>query len=58
MEFYINLKVNFRGAARSFLLSGPESRAWEAVEATVSPAEPELEQSQNHNQNLQHHNQN
>ncbi|XP_022542100.2 next to BRCA1 gene 1 protein [Astyanax mexicanus] len=35
MDFYINLKVNFRGNTKSFLLSGSETKSWETVEATV-----------------------
>lgn len=36
MDFYINLKVNFRGNAKSFLLSGSETKSWESMEAMVS----------------------
>ncbi|XP_016124514.1 next to BRCA1 gene 1 protein-like isoform X3 [Sinocyclocheilus grahami] len=36
MDFYISLKVNFRGNAKSFLLSGSETKSWESMEATVS----------------------
>ncbi|XP_051988365.1 next to BRCA1 gene 1 protein [Xyrauchen texanus] len=35
MDFYINLKVNFRGNAKSFLLSGTETKSWESMEAMV-----------------------
>ncbi|KAM9457114.1 next to BRCA1 gene 1 protein isoform 3-T3 [Clarias gariepinus] len=35
MELYINLKVNFRGNTKSFLLSGSETKSWESMEATV-----------------------
>ncbi|KAI5097071.1 next to BRCA1protein 1 protein isoform X2, partial [Silurus meridionalis] len=35
MELYINLKVNFRGNTKSFLLSGSEHKSWESMEATV-----------------------
>ncbi|KAL0992920.1 hypothetical protein UPYG_G00100960 [Umbra pygmaea] len=35
MEFYINLKVNFRGNAKNFLLSGSETKSWESMEAMV-----------------------
>uniref|UniRef100_A0A3P8VY75 NBR1 autophagy cargo receptor b n=1 Tax=Cynoglossus semilaevis TaxID=244447 RepID=A0A3P8VY75_CYNSE len=35
MDFYINLKVNFRGNSKNFLLSGSETKSWESVEATV-----------------------
>ncbi|XP_066498175.1 next to BRCA1 gene 1 protein [Hoplias malabaricus] len=35
MDLYINLKVNFRGNTKSFLLSGSETKSWETVEATV-----------------------
>ncbi|XP_042579508.1 next to BRCA1 gene 1 protein-like isoform X1 [Cyprinus carpio] len=35
MDFYINLKVNFRGNAKSFLLSGSETKSWESMEAMV-----------------------
>lgn len=35
MELYINLKVNFRGNTKSFLLSGSEIKSWECMEATV-----------------------
>lgn len=36
MDFYISLKVNFRGNAKSFLLSGSETKSWESMEAMVS----------------------
>ena len=36
MDFYINLKVNFRGNAKNFLLSGSETKSWESMEAMVS----------------------
>ncbi|XP_040918141.1 next to BRCA1 gene 1 protein isoform X2 [Toxotes jaculatrix] len=35
MDFYINLKVNFRGNSKNFLLSGSETRSWESMEAMV-----------------------
>ncbi|XP_047656920.1 next to BRCA1 gene 1 protein isoform X2 [Tachysurus fulvidraco] len=35
MDTYINLKVNFRGNTKSFLLSGSETKSWESMEATV-----------------------
>ncbi|XP_056609430.1 next to BRCA1 gene 1 protein isoform X2 [Triplophysa dalaica] len=35
MDFYINVKVNFRGNAKSFLLSGSETKSWESMEAMV-----------------------
>ncbi|XP_072224393.1 next to BRCA1 gene 1 protein isoform X1 [Leuresthes tenuis] len=35
MDFHINLKVNFRGNFKNFLLSGSETRSWEAMEAMV-----------------------
>ncbi|KAL2101487.1 hypothetical protein ACEWY4_003248 [Coilia grayii] len=35
MDFYINLKVNFRGTAKNFLLSGSETKSWESMEAMV-----------------------
>ncbi|KAK3553301.1 hypothetical protein QTP86_033111 [Hemibagrus guttatus] len=35
MDLYINLKVNFRGNTKSFLLSGSETKSWESMEATV-----------------------
>ncbi|XP_014059364.2 next to BRCA1 gene 1 protein isoform X1 [Salmo salar] len=35
MDFYINLKVNFRGNAKNFLLSGSETKSWESMEAMV-----------------------
>ncbi|XP_026871493.2 next to BRCA1 gene 1 protein isoform X2 [Electrophorus electricus] len=35
MDFYISLKVNFRGNAKSFLLSGSETKSWESMEAMV-----------------------
>ncbi|XP_030265247.1 next to BRCA1 gene 1 protein isoform X1 [Sparus aurata] len=35
MEFYINLKVNFRGNSKNFLLSGSETKSWESMEAMV-----------------------
>ncbi|XP_072298445.1 next to BRCA1 gene 1 protein [Eucyclogobius newberryi] len=35
MELYINLKVNFRGNSKSFLLSGSETRSWESLEAMM-----------------------
>ncbi|XP_034045620.1 next to BRCA1 gene 1 protein-like isoform X2 [Thalassophryne amazonica] len=35
MDVYINLKVNFRGSSKNFLLSGSETRSWDSVEATV-----------------------
>ena len=36
MDFYINLKVNFRGNSKNFLLSGSETKSWESMEAMVS----------------------
>ncbi|XP_073713332.1 next to BRCA1 gene 1 protein [Misgurnus anguillicaudatus] len=38
MDFYISLKVNFRGNAKSFLLSGSETKSWESMEAMVKKA--------------------
>ncbi|XP_030195966.1 next to BRCA1 gene 1 protein isoform X2 [Gadus morhua] len=35
MDFYINLKVNFRGNAKNFLLSGSDTKSWETMEAMV-----------------------
>ncbi|XP_022620644.1 next to BRCA1 gene 1 protein-like isoform X6 [Seriola dumerili] len=35
MDFYINLKVNFRGNSKNFLLSGTETKSWESMEAMV-----------------------
>lgn len=35
MELYINLKVNFRGNSKSFLLSGSETKSWESMEAMM-----------------------
>ncbi|XP_030638842.1 next to BRCA1 gene 1 protein [Chanos chanos] len=35
MDFYINLKVNFRGNVKTFLLSGSETKTWESLEAMV-----------------------
>ncbi|XP_076015547.1 next to BRCA1 gene 1 protein [Genypterus blacodes] len=35
MEVFINLKVNFRGNSKNFLLSGSETRSWESMEAMV-----------------------
>ncbi|XP_073350031.1 next to BRCA1 gene 1 protein isoform X2 [Pagrus major] len=35
MDFYINLKVNFRGNSKNFLLSGSETKSWESMEAMV-----------------------
>lgn len=35
MELYINLKVNFRGNSKSFLLSGSETKSWESLEAMM-----------------------
>ncbi|XP_076852137.1 next to BRCA1 gene 1 protein [Brachyhypopomus gauderio] len=35
MDFYINLKVNFRGNTKSFLLSGSETKSWESMDAMV-----------------------
>ncbi|XP_062263381.1 next to BRCA1 gene 1 protein-like isoform X2 [Platichthys flesus] len=35
MDFYINLKVNFRGNSKNFLLSGSETKNWESMEAMV-----------------------
>lgn len=37
MDFYINLKVNFRGNSKNVLLSGSETKSWESMEAMVSP---------------------
>ncbi|CAF92011.1 unnamed protein product [Tetraodon nigroviridis] len=36
MDFYINLRVNFRGNSKNFLLSGSETKSWESMEAMVS----------------------
>ncbi|XP_077591497.1 next to BRCA1 gene 1 protein isoform X3 [Stigmatopora nigra] len=36
MDFYINLKVNFRGNSKNFLLSGSETKSWDSMEAMVS----------------------
>ncbi|XP_028311595.1 next to BRCA1 gene 1 protein isoform X2 [Gouania willdenowi] len=38
MDFYINLKVNFRGNSKNFLLSGGETKSWESMEAMVKRA--------------------
>uniref|UniRef100_A0A665TXT6 Next to BRCA1 gene 1 protein-like n=1 Tax=Echeneis naucrates TaxID=173247 RepID=A0A665TXT6_ECHNA len=35
MDFYINLKVNFRGNSKNYLLSGTETKNWESMEAMV-----------------------
>ncbi|XP_041857066.1 next to BRCA1 gene 1 protein [Melanotaenia boesemani] len=35
MDFHINLKVNFRGNCKNFLLSGSETKSWESMEAMV-----------------------
>ncbi|KAM9393692.1 next to BRCA1 gene 1 protein isoform 1-T1 [Pholidichthys leucotaenia] len=35
MDFYINVKVNFRGNSKNFLLSGSETKSWEFMEAMV-----------------------
>ncbi|XP_029996565.1 next to BRCA1 gene 1 protein isoform X2 [Sphaeramia orbicularis] len=35
MDFYINLKVNFRGNSKNFLLSGSETKSWESMEAMM-----------------------
>ncbi|XP_028456417.1 next to BRCA1 gene 1 protein isoform X3 [Perca flavescens] len=35
MDFYINVKVNFRGNSKNFLLSGSETKSWESMEAMV-----------------------
>lgn len=35
MDFYINLRVNFRGNSKNFLLSGSETKSWESMEAMV-----------------------
>ncbi|XP_034751130.1 next to BRCA1 gene 1 protein isoform X2 [Etheostoma cragini] len=35
MDFYINLKVNFRGNSKNFLLSGSETKSWDSMEAMV-----------------------
>uniref|UniRef100_A0A3Q3KYY3 NBR1 autophagy cargo receptor b n=1 Tax=Mastacembelus armatus TaxID=205130 RepID=A0A3Q3KYY3_9TELE len=35
MDFYINLKVNFRGNSKNVLLSGSETKSWESMEAMV-----------------------
>lgn len=40
MEFYINLKVNFRGNSKNFLLSGSETKSWESMEAMVRMTRP------------------
>ena len=40
MDFHINLKVNFRGNYKNFLLSGSETRSWEAMEAMVRRHQP------------------
>ncbi|XP_077474877.1 next to BRCA1 gene 1 protein isoform X5 [Stigmatopora argus] len=37
MDFYINLKVNFRGNSKNFLLSGSETKSWDSMEAMVRP---------------------
>lgn len=44
MEFYINLKVNFRGNSKNFLLSGSETKSWESMEAMVRMTRPVLRQ--------------
>lgn len=38
MDFYINLRVNFRGNSKNFLLSGSETKSWESMEAMVREA--------------------
>ncbi|XP_057716715.1 next to BRCA1 gene 1 protein isoform X2 [Corythoichthys intestinalis] len=35
MDFCINLKVNFRGNSKNFLLSGSETKSWDSMEAMV-----------------------
>nr|XP_020479140.1 next to BRCA1 gene 1 protein-like [Monopterus albus] len=35
MDFYINLKVNFRGNSKNVLVSGSETKSWESMEAMV-----------------------
>ncbi|XP_019714196.1 next to BRCA1 gene 1 protein isoform X1 [Hippocampus comes] len=35
MDFCINVKVNFRGNSRNFLLSGSETKSWDSMEAMV-----------------------
>ncbi|XP_026209517.1 next to BRCA1 gene 1 protein [Anabas testudineus] len=35
MDFYINLKLNFRGNSKNVLLSGSETKSWESMEAMV-----------------------
>ncbi|XP_028842048.1 next to BRCA1 gene 1 protein isoform X2 [Denticeps clupeoides] len=35
MDFYISLRVNFRGNAKNFLLSGSETKSWESLEAMM-----------------------
>ncbi|XP_061557531.1 next to BRCA1 gene 1 protein isoform X2 [Phycodurus eques] len=35
MDFCINVKVNFRGNSKNFLLSGSETKSWDSMEAMV-----------------------
>lgn len=35
MDLFINLKVNFRGNSKNFLLSGSEIKSWDSMEAMV-----------------------
>ncbi|XP_054614541.1 next to BRCA1 gene 1 protein isoform X3 [Dunckerocampus dactyliophorus] len=35
MDSYINVKVNFRGNSKNFLLSGSETKSWDSMEAMV-----------------------
>nr|XP_046270973.1 next to BRCA1 gene 1 protein isoform X2 [Scatophagus argus] len=35
MDFYINLRVNFRGNSKNFLLSGSDTKSWDSMEAMV-----------------------
>ncbi|XP_077412220.1 next to BRCA1 gene 1 protein isoform X3 [Vanacampus margaritifer] len=38
MDFCINIKVNFRGNSKNFLLSGSETKSWDSMEAMVKRA--------------------
>ncbi|XP_061906593.1 next to BRCA1 gene 1 protein [Entelurus aequoreus] len=35
MDSYINVKLNFRGNSKNFLLSGTETKSWDSMEAMV-----------------------
>lgn len=53
MDFYINLRVNFRGNSKNFLLSGSETKSWESMEAMVR--ERGLFAKRQRSQQQQHH---